>query len=191
MTYANYIEKITETIKIRSVNYRLSQNDIVYMSNNVFVEISRDINMDPVIQEVVMDEDVTDYDLDALYVALDNSVPLDVYRIEDEFGTSVSKYFKHLKTNVYQVREEFAECFFDEYDEDTIKFFRTSIPDFTTISNKMQVLLFDVIINGIMFYTHSAIPSPTSSGVPHEETGGYYKMYKESIERLRNSFPQV
>jgi len=191
MTYNDYLIKITETIKIRSVNYRLSQNDIIYMTNNVYTEIAIDLNMDPFEQSVTMDKDVFEYDLDALYTPVGNEILLDTYKILDTQGIDRGSFFNSPSKNVFVVKEGQQECFMEEYDEDDIVFYRNQIPDIEALDNKVQILLFEAIINGIMYYTHSAIPSPVQSNVPFNETGMYYKLYRESIDRLRNQFPQV
>ena len=190
MTYEEYLTKITETLKIRSVNYRLTQNDIIYMSNNVYSEIAMRVNWDPVEQAVVMSENVDEYDLDALYTVVGNQCLLDTYKIEDDNSVSVGKFFRKVKNHTFKVKDELSGVFYDRYNEKTITFFRTQLPDIVELSGTVQLLLFEAIINGILYHTHSSIPSPTASNVPFNETGMYKQLYDKAVSDLINRFPQ-
>lgn len=191
MTYNDYLIKVTEILKIRSSNYRLSQNDIIYMVNSVYEEIMKEINFSPIEQLVTMDDQVTEYDLNALYVPAGNEIALNVYRIVDKFGMSVGKYFTHLGRNIYQVKEEMQVFFYREYNTAPITFHRQVVPDIEALDAREQMLLFNVIIEGILFYTQENVPNPTSSDTPNSGNKTNISLYASAINGLRDQFPQI
>ena len=186
MTYNDFLIKITETIKIRSANYRLTQNDIIFLTNNVYSEIARDLPLYTYKQEVLMDSRVDKYDLDALYTGTDNSVILGTYKILDNEDANLGTFFTFLSEYVCIVKPELESAFYNKYDGEKVYFYRHSIKDIETLNAREQTLYFDVIINGIMYYTHTAIPNPTASDSPHSESNSYYQIYMRSKENLLN-----
>ena len=186
MTYNDYLIKITETIKIRSVNYRLSQNDIIYLTNNVYMEVCRDIPMETYVQPVDLDRTVDGYDLDSLYVPVDASMLFGIYKILDHEDRNLESFFTFLTEYSCIVKPELEDAFYDRYDGTRAYFYRHKIPDITKLSTKQQMLMFDVIVNGIMYYTHEAIPNPTASDSPHSESNAYFQMYMASKNNLMN-----
>lgn len=191
MTYNDYLIKITETIKIRSTNYRLSQNDIIYLTNNVYAELMRELNFAPTKQAVALDQTEEEYALDTLYTTVGAEILFDAYKIEDKYGTEIGKYFTDLGNNTFQVKEELATYFYNEYDLEIIYFLRHTMPDIEALDDRQQILMFDVIINGIMHYIEDALPNPTASDTPNANTKNTYAVFMKSIESLRNRFPQV
>ena len=182
-------------MQIRSTNYRLSQNDITLMISNVFEEIAKSCNLETYEQQVLIDVLTPSYDLEALYSNTGNEYLMEVLKIVDDEGYNVSKFFREtlgyvftVDTNTY---DNINELFLSEYDTKYITFTRVVIPDIESLSTKQQMLLFDVIINGIMYYTHVAIPNPTASDTPNTESKSYYQVYMKSIDMLKNRFPQV
>ena len=112
------------------------------------------------------------------------------YSVKDETQKNLGKYFIEEISGIFKIRECHSESFHDRYDGENITFKSKRIPDITMITPSTQESIFSAIINGIMYYTHSAIPSPTASNVPFNETGMYYKLYDGSITALLNMFPQ-
>ena len=175
MTYNDYLIKITEIVKIRSVNYRLSQNDIIYMTSMVYTEIMQAVNFKPMKQEVLMIGEQKEYDLETLYTPVSNELNLNVYKIEDKDGLPVSKYFRELDDNKFKLKYELIDIFYERYADETISFYRNTIPDIIYLDTTTQLVIFEALVNGIMYYTHGSIPSPTASNVPFNENGMYYK----------------
>ena len=190
MTYSDYLSKITETIKIRATNFRLSQNDIIYMTNNVFTEIASRVNFSPIRQEVIISPDTEDYDLDALFLVEDATIALDCYKITDGNDIVLSDFIVNTHSNVFQIKYSTAAFFHSYYDGETINFFRENIPDIEFLDSRIQMLLFEAIVNGIMYYTQAALPNPTASETPMHESSQYYRVYMKSIEGLIARFPQ-
>ena len=190
MTYNDYLIKITETIKIRATNFRLSQNDIIYMANNVFVEIASMVNLDPMKQDITIVKDINDYDLNALHVVVDNTILLDCYKIRDNNGIPMEKFFAEIDKDTFQIKYNTEDFFHREYDDRIISFFRETIPDIEQIDLRMQLLIFEAIINGIMYYTQIALPNNVTSESPMNQSSQFYNAYMKSVEKLIEKFPQ-
>lgn len=194
MTYANYIARITETMKIRSTNYRLTSNDIIYLANSVFTEIAQECTIDVVRQKVTMHIDTYEYDTNALYVPVGNEIALGVMSIRDKDNESVGRYFTNDGGGVFTlsrfVSDEVNDAFLKHYDGEDITFNRAVIPDIETLDYRQQMLIFNALIEGMMMYTHDAIPNPTSSNAPSTETGQHYSMYQNAKALLKSQLPQ-
>lgn len=194
MTYNDYLIKTTETMKIRSSNYRMTQNDIIYLVNNVFTEIATEVILKFNKQEVLMSADQKEYDLDSLYTPSGNEILLDVMSIRDSNGLEISELFNEVSPNVFQykdfVHDDTVELFMDMYDAETITFWRQEIPDIETISSKIQTIIFNALVEGILWYTHDNIPNPVSSNSPQGETNMYYQRYYKARENIKNLLPQ-
>ena len=195
MTHNDYIIKITNTMQIRSTNYRLSQNDITLMISNVFEEIATACNLELYEQQVLIDSLTSVYDLDALYTTVGNEYLMEIVKIIDDEGYNLSKFFRESKGHVFTVDphayDNINDLFLAEYNSRYVTFVRRTIPDIETLSTQQQMLLFDTIIHGIMYYTHVAIPNPTASDTPNTESKSYYQVYMKSMDNLKNRFPQV
>lgn len=194
MTYNDYLIKITETMKIRSSNYRLSQNDIIYLANNVFTEIGTEVVLEFIPQRVLIDKNVNEYDINALYTQIGNEIPLDVMSIFDYNGDSIEDKFKEIEPNVFRVNTSIYEgtndLILDWLHGEECVFYRQVIPDIETLSTKLQTLIFNCLIEGMMWYTQDNIPNPISSGNPQSETNLYYQRYYKARENLKNLLPQ-
>lgn len=194
MLYTDWLIKITETIKIRSTNFRLSQNDIIYMVNNVYDEIGLEVNLDFVQQRVLIDKNTDVYDIDALYVAVANELPTDVMSIQDDNGYDLTKYFNQLGRNKYKanqyMNEEKNYRFLSEYDGDYITFNRAVVPDIETLSVRLQTTIFNAVVQGIIFYTEDAIPNPVGDNSAATEANIQYQRYFQAKKNLIKILPQ-
>lgn len=194
MTYNDYLIKITNTMKLRSSNYRMTQNDIIYLANNVFIEIATEVVLEFIAQSVTIDKNINEYDIDNLYTQVGAEIPLDVMSIYDFNGDSIAKEFKEITPNVFRVNrtifEETNELILDWLDGEDCIFYRQVIPDITTLSTKLQMIIFNALIEGMLWYTQDNVPNPTSSGTPQQETNLYYQRYYKARENLKNLLPQ-
>lgn len=194
MTYNDYLIKITNTMQIRSTDYRLSQNDITILANNIYQEIALECTLGFIQQEVLIVEDQQVYDLNDLYTQVGNELPLGVMSIRDDKGNNKDNFFVDMGNNVFKISKyvwEYPEDeFFREYAGRYITFNRQVIPDIEALDYKQQTLLFNPIIEGIMWYVHDAIPNPTSSNSPAQETSNHYTMYQNAKKILKNQLPQ-
>jgi len=191
MTYNDYLIKITETVKIRAANFRLSQNEIIYLTNNVFSEIAKEVNIQPYPQVVQVKQGDTEYALDTLYTPVDNRVLLRCYSVVNSYGIDITKYFTEKEGNVFVIKEEVLDFFIREYEDKDIVFVREQIPDIEKLDSRLQQLLFDVIIDGILYYTHDQIPEPVSSPGVFQANADHRSKYYNSIAMLKNQLPQV
>ncbi len=194
MTYNDWLIKLTNTMQIRSTNYRLSQNDITLMANNVYEEIALECAIGFIRQEVIIDKTVDTYNLDALYTAVANEVPLNTMSIYDQDNNPLDKSCKEINENVFKfnkfMHEDTNEVILDFLDGQTIFFYRQVIPDIETLSARNQVLIFNAMIEGIMWYTHDAIPNPTSSNSPEGDTNMYYQRFYKAKQTIIKQLPQ-
>lgn len=194
MTFADYTTKVTETMKIRSTNYRLSSNDINYLMRDTFSEIATQVALDTIKQKVLIDKDTYVYDIQALYVPVNNELAMDVFAIEDDLGVDVSKFFVEIEPGVFSVSkymlQDTNDNFLKSYDQQELTFHRDVIVDIETINYKQQLLVFPALIEGMMAKTHDSIPNPTSSGNPMQETAQHYTLYENAIKKLLNEIPQ-
>lgn len=194
MTYNDYLIKITETMKIRSTNFRLSQNDIIIMVNNVYDEIGLEVNLDFIQQQVLIDKDTDEYDIDDLYTQVANELPTDVMSIQDENGYDLTKYFNPLGRNTFKVNrylnEEKNYRFLTEYDGKYMTFNRAVVPDIETLSVRLQTTLLKAIVQGLMYYTEDAIPNPVGDTSAMSESNIQYQRYFKAIESLKKILPQ-
>ncbi len=194
MTYNDYIIKLTDTMKIRSTNYRLTQSDITIMANNIYEEIALECAIDFFRQTVVIDKTIDTYDLDSLYVTIGKEIPLSVISIKDHNGDSLDKVCREVGSNVFRfskfIDESINEAILDYLDGETIVFNRQVIPDIESLSTKIQTLIFNAVIEGIMWYTHDSIPNPTASNSPAQETNVHYQRYSDAKKLLKNNLPQ-
>lgn len=194
MTYNDYLIKITETMKIRSTNYRLSQNDIIYLANNVYQELAMEIHLGFISQNVIIDQDTIVYDIGALYTTIGNETALDVISIRDDEGFDVSRYFREKDVYVFTVDrftlESENDRFLKDQDGREITFVRRVIPDIETLDLRIQTLIFPAIIEGMLMYTHDSIPNPTANNSPAQETAQHYGMYEKQKLLLINQLPQ-
>lgn len=194
MTYNDYLIKITNTMKLRSSNYRMTQNDIIYLANNVFTEIGTEVVLEFIPQEVLIDKTIDTYDINALYTQVGNEIPLDVMSIYDHNGDAADELFKEITPNVFRVNtklhQDVNDLTLDWMNGETCIFYRQVIPDIETLSNKLQTLIFNALIEGMLWYVHDNIPNPTSSNNPQAETNLYYQRYYKARETLKNILPQ-
>ncbi len=194
MTYSDFIIKLTNTMKVRSTNYRLTQDDITILARNVFDEIAAEVVLDVYQQEVLIDQAINTYDLDALYTQIGHEVLLSVMSIFDDSGYDVGGFFRNKGHNVFVVDKMIFDCTNDAFLEDQkdryITFNRQFIPTIEEIDSKLQNLVFNAMIEGMMWYTHDSIPNPVSSSSPAQETNAHYQRYSAAKKLLKNNLPQ-
>lgn len=194
MTFTDFTTKVTETMKIRSTNYRLTTNDIDYLMRNVFNEITQDIALDFIHQQVLIDQETLVYDVQALYTPTANEIAMEVVSIVDDEGRDISQLFRETDYNVFTIdtlsNEYISKQILREYDGRYITFNRRVILDIEQLDYKQQLLVFPALVEGMMMYTHDAIPNPTASGFPQKETAQHYEMYYNAIKILKNQLPQ-
>ena len=89
-------------MQLRSTNFRLSQNDIILMTNNVFEEIAIECALDFIQQEVLIDKEVDEYDIEALYTQVGSEIAMDVMSIMDDKGWDVADYFIEIGRNKFK-----------------------------------------------------------------------------------------
>ena len=181
-------------MQIRSTNFRLSQNDIILMASNVFEEIAIECALDFIQQQVLISKDIDEYDVGALYSQVGSEVAMDVMSIRDDNGWDIANYFVEIGRNKFKanlfINEEKNYRFLEEYDGRYITFNRQVVPDIESISDKTQTLIFNTMLQGIMFYTQDAIPNPTGDQSAMAETNLYYQRYFQAKKNLVKLLPQ-
>ena len=188
MTYGEFEGTITEIIKIRATNYRLTGNDIAYLIKSNYNEILNEVVIDFVEQKVKLQPDVNVYDLDALYAAASLGSPEECVSIITEDGYRVEG-FRNTENNVW-VYDKFEDGSLDNFDGRELIFRRIFIPDITELTTRQQRLLMPVIIEGIIYYVQDALPNPTTSQSPFPETNQHYAKYEMEKKKLMNRLPQ-
>ena len=191
MTYDNFEDKVVSMLKIRATNYRLTSNDISYMITSVFEDIQNSCVLKIHRQEVTIDRDIDTYDLDALYTPIGTEYLAQVVAIKNADGLSVNTYFNNIERYVYKVsRMVNSEGFLEVYDSEKISFYRQIVFKVEELPGDILDLIFNTVVEGILFYTQDALPNPTASQSPAQETNLHAVRYHSAKTALTNKLPQ-
>jgi len=196
MTYDDFSDKVTDILKIRLTNYRLTSNDIEFMIDFAYKDIATSIQVDLYRQERVVDKEIDVFDLNVFPVPpIGEEIHVGLLmKIEDEDGLSIDGMFTEVDPYIYKVNkfvdDRVNQEWLNENDGKTITFIREYTPSVKRLDNRMYDMLFSVIVEGIIYYTQDALPNPTGSQSPFPETNQHYQKYEQSKMRLLNKLPQ-
>ena len=193
MTYSNFEDRIVEMLKIKLTNYRMTSNDIMYLIQMVYEDISGEVNLDFYRQVMTVDSNLNLFDLN-ITSTNDDVIGL-VVKVEDDNGLNISRMFIEVDKLVYKVNnyvcDAVDESWLYEQDGRDITFIREFAPDITQLDTKQYSLLLSAVVEGCIFHTQDALPNPTSSNSPAGETNMHAQRYYNKIQQLRNKLPQV
>jgi len=184
MTYDEFEYKITRIIKIRSTNYRMTSNDIHYLIEYIYDDICNTVVLDTYDQHVTIDNTTNSYDLDTLYTGSKDL--FEVVSIKTVDGYPV-RGFRHVDNNVYKYDVYVAD---ELSNQEKIVFTRIVKPKLAELSDTMYTMLTPAIAEGIVYFTQDALPNPTASGVPAQETNIHFQRYEKAKTDIINKLPQ-
>lgn len=195
MTLGEYKSKIAEVLKIKLTNYRLTSNDIEYLVDFIYEDIGSKVILSFYKQAIVLDDTLDEYDLDAMYVSINNDVLLNCMGVQDKDGKDITKMFRDKGNNVFeQLSGEYdgcgTGCPTTPLNGDTVYFVRQQIKDIENLTSREQALLLPAIIEGCIYHTQDAIPNPTGSNSTVQETNYHFQRYFQATENLLNQLPQ-
>jgi len=193
MTLDEYEYKITEMLKIKLTNYRLTSNDIAFLLEMVYADIATKVNIAFHEATLTVDSQNNLFDINPFIQPEERLKRL--VAIKDYRGNDISKFFIEDSQWVYKI-DHYLDTSVDDdilkvLDGKDITFIHSVIPDVSTLSDEMYMEMYNAIIAGIMYHAHDSIPSPTSSNVPFNETGMYKTLYDNEIAYLVNRLPQI
>jgi hypothetical protein len=167
----------------------MTQNDIVFLANQVYLEIAMDVELEYRNQEVVLDKNTKKYDVDALNTITDNTLWLGVINILDDEGYSISDIFTEEEKGVFTVgvyEDPIVDRWLSNNDGKTIYFVRQVIPDIEMLDSRLQLIIMDALLEGMMYYTEGQIPTQVDAAVANTS----YQRYYNARKQLKETFSQ-
>jgi len=193
MTIDEYEYKITEMLKIKLTNYRLTSNDIAFLLEMVYADIATKVNI--AFHEVTLTVDSQNNLFDINPFIQPGERLKQLISVKDYRKREISKLFEEVSPWVYKIDhylyDGVDQDWLDGFNGKDVTFIHSVIPDIDTLDDEMYMQLYNVFIAGIMYHAHDSIPAPTNSNVPFNETGMYKTLYDKEILYLTNRLPQI
>ena len=184
-TYQEFQEHLNNLVKIRSKNYVNTNCDIAVIMQNVYAEISTEVNFFAEMQEIVITKSLYNYALEnILFEPVDNKVIgilTDTYEMVDSDGEDVSNYFTQMAYGNYILNST------NPFKENDVVFvLRKKRIDLEYLSADMYEVLIKATIEGMMFQIQDSVPSQIDGQLANLQYQRFFNAKKE----LRLMYPQ-
>ncbi len=188
-SYEEFLDTIEQTIIYRSKNYANTNCDVHTLSRIVYEDICNSAFF-----TWVKDEYYINAEEDTLTIRLDNMPGTETQDITEMYGVPtdivdkddycISSYLQSVDICKYKwINTDFR----DNNPNEPIYFIRPIIYAIEHLPRRLYQVIFNAIIEGVMYHIHQSIPSQVDSAIANLS----YQRYYSAKQQLINKYPQV